>query len=246
MTEKWELLLQIQSERRCTVINSIIWRGISSAGINGLLIQELPPITKPPMRYNETVVDGKDGSIIEELGYSSYEKSVSIGLYGNYDINAVISYFCGEGNLILSNEPDYYYKAKIVSQIDFNRLVRFRTATVKFKVQPYKYSTETAQTIGDSGTVINSGNVISKPIITISGSGTVEFKIGGVTIFSYTFPNDETSVTIDCEKEDAYNGAYLRNRNMTGEFPALSVGNNLITTSGIVNSITFENRSRWI
>lgn len=227
-------------------INTINWRGISSATIDGLLIQELPPITKPPVRYSESVVDGRDGSIIEELGYGSYDKTIIIGLYGNYDIDAVISYFCGEGNLILSNEANRVYKARIVSRIDFNRLVRFRTASVKFRVQPYKYSVESEQVLESSGTVENNGNTVAKPIIKLSGSGTVEFKVGGVTIFSYDFPEEETEVTIDSEKEDAYNGAYLRNRYMTGEFPALSPGSNEITTSGTVTSMVFSQKSRWI
>lgn len=211
-----------------------------------MIICSLPPITKPPMRFGETTVDGRDGSVIEELGYGSYEKTISVGLCGVFDINEVISYFSGSGRLELSNEPDFYYKAAILSQIDYNRLLRFRTADIKFKVQPYKYSAETPLTLVSSGTVKNYGNTISKPILTICGSGTVELKIDGVTYFSYTFPENETTVTIDSEKEDAYEDTYLRNRNMTGEFPKLEVGNNQITVSGNVTSITVENRSRWI
>ena len=82
-------------------MNSIIWNGVSSTTIQGLLISELPPITKPEMRIAETVINGRDGSIIEELGYASYVKTVTIGLYGNFDINKVIKYF-------VLNGPDYF------------------------------------------------------------------------------------------------------------------------------------------
>ena len=106
-------------------MNSIIWQGVSSTTIQGLLISELPPITKPEMRVAETVINGRDGSIIEELGYASYVKTVTIGLYGNFDINKVIKYFTGEGDIIFSNEPDKIYKAKICGQIDYTRLLRY-------------------------------------------------------------------------------------------------------------------------
>ena len=61
-------------------MNSINWKGIDSESIEGLLICELPPISKPKMRIKETVIDGVDGSFIEELGYESYDKTMKIGL----------------------------------------------------------------------------------------------------------------------------------------------------------------------
>ena len=120
-------------------MNSIIWRGVASTTIEGLLISELPPITKPKMRTKETEIDGRDGSTIEELGYETYTKTVKIGLYGNFDIDKVIKYFTGEGDIIFSNEPDKVYKAKICGKIDYTRLLRYRKASIPFLVQPYKY-----------------------------------------------------------------------------------------------------------
>ena len=119
--------------------NKIIWKDIDSSTIKGLLICELPPITKPKMRVQETAIDGVDGSIIEELGYETYDKSIRIGLTRDFDIDEVIKYFTGEGNVVFSNEPNKYYKARIIEQIDYERLLRFKEAVVKFRVQPFKY-----------------------------------------------------------------------------------------------------------
>ena len=120
-------------------MNYIIWKNINSKTLKGLIISELPPISKPAMRVQETIVDGVDGSIIEELGYEAYDKEIFIGLSKDFDINEIIKYFSGEGEVVFSNEPDKYYKAKIINQIDYERLLRFRTATVTFRVQPFKY-----------------------------------------------------------------------------------------------------------
>lgn len=438
-------------------MNSITWKGVSSTTIDGLLICELPSISKPQMRIKETVIDGRDGSFVEELGYSSYNKSVLIGLHGEYDINKIIKYFTGEGDLVFSNEPDKVYKAKIVASIDFQRLVRYRTASVTFLVQPYKYKKDEAmketEVVTTSGTniiltdcanalveitteatnvlvhgnnlvnpnaftvsdntsfealengykliavggknggytasryslplsmkgksyclkcdeitftesqnitvqvimispsqtyysgitpinkmvefsvpedvtrltigvwtnntatklevdnvvtvfglmltpierkkdgwtpyvatqqvsvedgvvlvngqspltvisnednaemtveyfkafeVFNEGLESSKPLMLLKGSGIVEISVNGNGIFSYTFPEGENEVYIDSEKEDAYLGSVLKNRNMNGEFPILLPKTNKIEWSGDVESIEILPRSRWL
>jgi len=53
-------------------------------------------------------------------------------------------------------------------------------------------------------------------------------------------------VVIDSEKQDAYLGEVLKNRNMNGEFPVLLVGTNKIEWSGYVESIEILPRSRWL
>lgn len=228
-------------------MNKIIWRGVDSSTIEGLIICKLPPITKPKMRVQETTIDGVDGSIIENLGYESYDKSLKIGLTYNFDVDKIIKYFTGDGQVVFSNEPNKYYIAKIINQIDYERLLRFKEATVKFRVQPFKYKlNESAITLTESGTVTNVGLEYSKPILKITGSGTVEVLVNGLAIFTYTFPENETEVIIDSEKEDAYLGTVLKNRTMTGEFPRLLDGENTISWSGNVTSIVIEPRSRWL
>ena len=64
----------------------IEWKGIKSSTIPGLLICELPPITKPKMRTSVTKIDGRDGDIIEDLGYESYEKKIKITITKNKNL----------------------------------------------------------------------------------------------------------------------------------------------------------------
>lgn len=122
-------------------MNYIILNGKNSNMVQGLLIQSLPPITKPLLRTEIEEIDGRDGDIVTPLGYSAYDKSMTIGLYGNFKIDDVIKYFDSQGIVTFSNEPYKYYKYQMIAQIDFERLVRYRTATVTFHVQPFKWST---------------------------------------------------------------------------------------------------------
>ena len=359
-------------------MNYIVLNGIKSTTVKGLLIQSLPPITKPKMRTSIETIDGRDGDIVTKLGYSAYDKEIKIGLYGDYDIDDVIRYFDSTGDAIFSNEPDKYYRYQIIEQIDYERLIRFRTAKVKMHVQPFKYSsvddsisistdemslrpyseskngvylnvengkitlkgtatiaTEiyvpinsmeldagnyTLQalatgtgasdcairvigiapsnedsfggaylTLQDTGTatmsgaltapktykyiwfhinagaelnyiltvkmineslksikLFNMGNTVSKPEITIYGSGTVEIRLNGLTILSMNI--DDSYITIDSEKMNAYHDGILKNRQIIGDYANLTmnVGTNVISWVGNVNKVEIKNVSRWI
>lgn len=231
-------------------MNYIIWNNKDSRDINGLLICELPPITKPQLRVKETVIDGVDGSIIEELGYESYDKTIAIGLKIGADVDEIIEYFTGNGEIIFSNEPNKYYKARIIKSIDYSRLLRYRVAKVTFRVQPFKYDNTEVEIYNYANkqelTVVNIGNHTAKPLITIKGSGTVELSVNGKQVCNYTFPSGEDTVIIDSEKQDAYWGNALKNRNMVGDFPIFEKGNNEVAWTGTVERISIQHYSRWL
>ena len=88
--------------------NYIILNGTSSVTIKGLLIQNLPPISKPKIRANIEEIDGRDGDIVTTLGYGAYDKEFSIGLYGDFDIDEIIQFFNSSGTVTFSNEDDKY------------------------------------------------------------------------------------------------------------------------------------------
>lgn len=122
------------------MMNYIVLNGVKSDSINGLMICKLPAIVKPKIRTQIEEIDGRDGDLITPLGYSAYDKTFEIGLYGDFNIDEIIAYFDSKGTVTFSNEDDKYYKYDIIDQIDFERLLRFKTATVTMHVQPFKYS----------------------------------------------------------------------------------------------------------
>ena len=231
----------------------IILNGVSSQTISGLLIQNLPPISKPKQRVEVEEIDGRDGDIVTYLGYGAYDKEFKIGLYASYNVDEIISYFNSEGTVIFSNEEDKYYNYQIVEQIDFDKLLRFKEATVKMHVQPFKYSAEDNQKVFsvDSTTtsisIRNSGNIYSRPVITITGSGSIDLYLNDIQLFVINM-GSYTSITIDTNNMNAYNGSTLLNRNVTGNYDnfKLNVGNNTISWSGAITQIEIDNYSRWI
>ena len=200
--------------------NYIILNGVNSNTLTGLLISKLPPITKPKQRTQIEEIDGRDGDIVTTLGYGAYDKVIDIGLYG-----------------------------------DFDRLIRFKTAKVRMHVQPFKYSavegTRTFNiTTQEQITIINNGNYVSKPVITITGSGTINLSVNGYEVLVLELGEDTTSITIDTANMEAYNQntSQLMNRSVTGDYDNLylNAGNNTISWTGTITEIDITNYSRWL
>ena len=231
--------------------NYVIQNGKDSRYIKGLLIQELPPITKPLMRTSIEQIDGRDGDVITRLGYSAYDKKMKIGLFGDYDIDDIIPFFNSSGTVTFSNEPEKYYLYDILDAIDYERLVRFRTAEITYHVQPFKYSNIEKLKVFSNPTsdiiIRNNGNYVSKPIIHIKGTGTINLSLNGVQLFRIDL-STTNSITIDTGRLEAYNDDVLMNRYVVGDYDkfVLKVGPNSVSWDGQLTYISFEKLSRWI
>lgn len=234
----------------------LILNGIDSRSITGLLISSLAPISKPLVRTQVETVDGRDGDIVTPLGFAAYDKVIKIGLTYNYNIDEIIDYFNSAGVVIFSNEPDKYYTYAIYEQIDFERLIKFKTAEVTLHVQPFKFSTEERpQTFINLGAVTsidiyNAGNIYSRPKLTIRASGDVVISTNGFDILSIAFGETMQTVIIDCEKMNAYDSENnLINRIVTGNYDKimLNKGANIIELEGnAIAEFTIDKYSRWI
>ena len=231
--------------------NYVIINGVNSTTINGLAINEMPPITKPSIRTNTEEIDGRDGDIVTRLGYSAYDKEMTIGLYGSYDLDEIMSYFNQSGTIIFSTESDKYYNFEILEQIDYEKLLKFKTATITMHCQPFKYEvneTPIALVSGDN-IVRNKGNIYSKPILHIEGTGTITISLEGNQVFNIVM-GDNTEIEIDIEKLEAYNpnDGTLLNRKVTGDYDdfKLESGNNTIALGGTITSANIRMYSRWL
>lgn len=231
--------------------NYVIQNGKDSRYIKGLLIQELPPITKPLMRTSILQIDGRDGDVITKIGYSAYNKKMKIGLFGDYDIDDIITFFNSSGTVTFSNEPEKYYVYDILNAIDYERLLRFRTAEIMYHVQPFKYSNIEKKKVFSNPTsaitIRNNGNYVSKPIIHIKGTGTINLSLNGVQLFRIDL-STTNSITIDTESLEAYNDDVLMNRYVVGDYDkfVLKVGANSVSWDGHLTYIAFEKQTRWI
>ena len=232
----------------------IIINGKNSKDIPGLLIGSIPTITKPKIRTTIEEIDGKDGDIVTVLGYGAYDKPVEIGLYGDYDIDEIAGFFNSSGEIVFSNEPDKCYNFSVYDHIDFERLIRYKTATVTFHVQPFKYSATDRKKIFDSPSsplqIVNYGNIYSAPVYKIKASGNVALSMNGVHVLNIAFGSSVAEIKIDVAELEAYalpSGA-LANRSVAGDYNdlRLDTGKNILSWTGNIQSMEIDKFVRWV
>ena len=123
-------------------------------------------------------------------------------------------------------------------------------------VQPFKYSLlegTKAITIDNVYSnvhdiiVRNNGNVVSKPTITIYGTGGIELGLNGKKILNIELGND-AHITIDVTNMNAHKDGVSKNRKVSGNYDEfiLSVGKNTINITGDATKIEIDGISRWI
>lgn len=229
--------------------------GVSSQMIQGLLISSLAPISKPPIRTEIETVSGRDGDSVTVLGYGAYDKTVTVGLTYDYDIDKIIKFFDSEGVVVFSNEPDKYYRFAIYEAIDFERLINFKTAEIVFHCQPFKYSVKEnpksyeITTNPVTAIIFNAGNIYARPTLEITGAGVITVSLNGAQILSIDLGENSRKIIIDSDKMDAYDdNGILLNRLVTGNYDNIKLksGSNIFELGGAVTAFTISNYSRWI
>jgi len=212
-----------------------IFNNIDSTGF--LTIDKLPSIFKPAKDIQKIEIEGRDGFLTQDNGsYKSIVKPVECWIRNLSQIDYICSWLTGGGDVTFSNEPDKIYKATIINQIEFSKIVQqFHSFIFQFDCQPHSYSTSNdIITLTTSGTITNPATANAKPIIKVYGTGTINLTVNSTAI---TLTNVVDYVTIDSILMDCYKGTILKNNDMSGDFPILAVGTNTINWSGTVISV---------
>ena len=101
----------------------------------------------------------------------------------------------------------------------------------------------------NESTITNAGNYLSKPKITVYGSGDISLYINDMHVLQITL-GDEGYITIDTAQMEAYKDTLdnLKNRLVIGDYSnaRLKPGANKIHFTGTVTKYVVENYSRWL
>jgi phage-related protein len=219
-----------------------IYKNISSKDM-GLLVNEVPPIIKVNRDINKITIPGRDGFLTEDFGtYGSTVKNCECTLLDIANVEQVVVWLDGSGEVIFSNQPDRKYKASILNQIPFERIMRqWYKFVVIFDCQPFGLAIENdVITLTAPATLYNIGTYKSKPVIKVYGNGSIDLTVNSKIV---KLTNVVDYVVIDSDLMDCYKGILLKNNSMLGEFPELKVGENVIDWTGSV--IKVEIQPRW-
>ncbi len=215
----------------------------------GILISAMPDIMKPQRREAEITIPGRNGVLtIDEGTYEAYTLSVACGTRGTARLREIVSWLDGNGDLILSTEPDKIYKARICNAISISDVIYLYTSfLVQFKVFPFKYSVDKADeelTLTSPTTIYNQGTIYSEPIITVNGTGNVTITINGTT---YTLTGISGYVTINSEIQEVYKDSTNKNNSFSAlDFPRFQEGGNTISWTGNVSRLEIKPNWRWL
>ena len=227
-----------------------IWNGVDCR-TKGIHVSELPPITIPLERSNQTTVPGRPGSLTQIEGDDVYDDMILTATCFIADpaqIPVIAAWLKGKGTVTFANRTGGHYNARIANQIPFEKVLRGNphcSFAVNFRCFPFWYKDNVSDvTITTSGsTITNPGSVYSEPLITLTGSGDITLMVG-TTIVELT--GITSGIVLDCSLKEAYLGTVLMNDHMSGDFPVLKSGLNAISWTGNVTSIVVRPNWRYL
>lgn len=221
----------------------IIFNNKNSLDFNIIIDEEwLPPIQDAQDEIELISVPGRDGYLTINKGRKEpVTKKVSCVLLDKDRKNEVRRWLKGNGRLILSNENDVFFNAKVINSVEF--MYHWSGGwifEIEFLCQPYGHlhTGDNLITITTKNIVINNPtDEISNPLIKIYGTGPVDLIINS-KIHKF---NINEYVEIDSELKESYKGTSLIT--FAGDFPELLSGENNIIWDGTVTKI--EVIPRW-
>lgn len=225
-------------------MNYFLWNGVNSL-THGVVAEKLPEAGRDKERVEKVVIPGRSGHLtISDDVYDGSVMAVTCGLTDLTKRDTILAWLRGSGTVVFSNDLTHSHRARITDAVEVERVSdNFKQLIVLFDCQPFRYeATPATDTLTVSGSVTNAGNMVSLPIIKVTGSGVLT--ING-TAYTITATAGEAYVTINSEIEECYYGALNRNNKVSGGFPTLAVGANTITLGAGITQVEITRNDRW-
>ena len=220
------------------------FKGISSEDMQVIIEEEEHFIAKAAQRYEVTEIEGRDGAIFDELGYSYVERPILVQCLNINKIDDVLAWLNGEGK--------FEYKDRVTTARFYSELVPERSACIRiidttFIRDPFWYKAKDDYT-EIANNIKNEGSIESRPIIRLEkkGNNNVDVTVNGVR-FLYNF-NGELYVEIDCENKTVlYEGLNRFKQIQIGyDFPKLKLGDNVVSLNSGDCTIKVRRKDRWL
>ena len=196
---------------------------------------------------NREIVDMQDAWECYDQPYSLFVGNGSPDcIQENLDEVARILYKSGWQELYDEYEPDIFRLAYFTGPFDVeNRYTRLGKFNISFRCRPERYLKTGSMPVdvANNGKITNPSDQKAKPLIHITGSGNGTVTVAGTTM---TFTSIVDYLNIDCDTMNVYRlPAENRNSTMSGDFPVLAAGENTITFTGGVSTVTITPRF-WV
>lgn len=220
------------------------FKGISSTDMQVIIEEEEHFIAKAAKRYETIEIEGRDGAIFNELGYSYVERPIYVQCLNLNKIDDILAWLDGEGEFEYKDRKTI---ARFYSELEPQRDTTIRIIDTDFIRDPFWTKTND-EFVEASNNIENVGNIYSRPILRLekNNHNNVDIEVAGIR-FQYNF-NDEEYVEIDCEEKIALYEGLNRNRQLVigYDFPKLNPGNNTISIKNGGCIIKAKRKDRWL
>ena len=230
-----------------------IFKGIDCRSM-GVILRGPAPIIRPEERVEHTEIPGRSGDLTQLEGeniFNSHIQTVSMTVRGSQNVRNVYKWLRGAGYVTFSGEPDKKQAARVIGAITLSRISRNLdkwAGECQFYCQPLKQKLyEDIVTITAAGTVNNSGDVASRPLIKAKASGTSMTVSGGGNTLTLSDLTANSVYQIDCDAMEVLNeaGTTILTDKSSGDFPKLEPGANTVGGSGW-SKLEISRRERFL
>lgn len=216
----------------------------------GIYVSGSGTFNAPELDVISYEIPGRNGElIISNERYKNLEVVYPAFIRSNFRYNAARArawLLSPQGYCRLSDDyhPYEYRLGRFKGPIDFD--MRFLNMSGEcnliFDCKPQRYLTsgEQAKIFAAANTLANPTLFPARPLITVYGTGSGTITIGETTV---TLAGISSYVDLDCELQDAYKGTTNCNDLMTGTFPVLDPGNNVVNFTGDITGLKIV--PRW-
>ena len=235
------------------MLNEFIFGGLPSSHF-GMIITGAGVYNTPARKVEKVSIDGRNGDLIiegdeENAAFENVTVIYPAVIYKQYkqnrkNLSAALSSMIGYQRLEDTIEPDRFRLGafRAISNPKMPTHLDAGTFQIAFDCKPQWYlkSGEQEIALNSSGAIFNPTHFYSKPLILVTGNGTIGINSQTITITN----NASSTITIDSETENCYTGATFKNSNVSfsdNKYPRLRPWENNITLSGVTIKVT----PRW-
>mgnify|MGYP003300910582 CR=1 FL=1 len=221
-----------------------VFNNISSEDMEVIIEEEEHFLAKASQRYVRTEIEGKNGALFEEQGYTVVERPMKVQILNINKLDKILAWLNGVGILEYKGRIT---KARFYNEINPIRTANIKVAEVSFIRDPF-WNKKRDKFIEVTNIIMNEGNIYAEPIIRLekNTSDSIDITINDVR-FIYNFNNEEY-VEIDCENQTVEYEKINRNRQIEigYKFPTIEPGENQIIIHSGDAKIQIKRKDRWL
>jgi phage-related protein len=227
-----------------------IWKGKNSLADFGLWIGSLPNRKRAEERSEQIEIPGRAGVVTMLEGedvYNAYSDEMTVIARNTLHIDKIVEWLRGSSDLILCTDTEKARPVSILCEVSFQRDGNdLQTAVIPLLCQPFRKqkNPETITVTGASATIYNPGDVASKPIVSITGSGDNTITIGGQAM-AFSLGSSSVTIVVDCDANIITSGGAIWQGTFSGDFWKIPKGSVAVTQTG-GDSLSISPEWRWL